>query len=154
MSFFGWFGGKPKPARPTRVAKPDSARMSPPTEAELLVKARSQREPERPQDAMLSDLARDWHQSLPRSQRPTQLCKQYPRIANRLALCWGEPALAARLLDDLTIDKRHGRAGFPPRVSLELINLRLARQTPLAAAGAPTDWDKNEMAMRDRDRGR
>jgi hypothetical protein len=156
MSFFGLFGGKkPKPAQSSRSPRSDSPRIAPPTEAELLVKAKRQREPERPQDQALSAMAKSWHDALPRRQRPTQLCKQFPRIANRLALCWNDAALVSRLIDDLVMDKRPGRAGFPAGVSQELLALRDLRQSGASSDEGPAStWDAKDMSMQDRDRNR
>lgn len=82
-------------------------------------------------DHTLSAVARAWVDTLPASQRPLQLCSHYPRIANRLALCWPDPALTNRLFESLFLDQRGGRRGFPADVIAELVALRqLASQRP------------------------
>lgn len=48
----------------------------------------------------------------------------YPRVVNRLALCWNDAALTDRLLDDLLIGRRGKRKGFPGPVAEELLRLR------------------------------
>ena len=65
--------------------------------------------------------------------RPERLCARYPRVANRLALCWAELDLTERLFDDLLNDRRGGRRGFPAPVLVELRALRevhVARRPP------------------------
>lgn len=92
----------------------------------------AKRAPLRPQDLALSEIARRWIESLPPDERPTALAAQYPRIANRIALCWGDPALTAQLFDQLLVDRRGSRRGFPPAVRSELLALRdhAARRRP------------------------
>ena len=51
------------------------------------------------------------------------LLERYPHVANRLALCWADKALANRLFEDLLVDKRGGRKGFPSTVRAELLQL-------------------------------
>lgn len=82
------------------------------------------REPAMPQAEPLSSVARVWLTSLPAGLRPAQLCARYPRVANRLALCWPDRGLALRLFDDLLVDRRGGRRGFPAEVKAELVALR------------------------------
>jgi hypothetical protein len=48
----------------------------------------------------------------------------YPRIANRIASAWRDSEAARASLDDLLIDRRGGRQGFPPFVLAELLHLR------------------------------
>jgi hypothetical protein len=90
------------------------------------------RSPPRPQDLTLSKVARAWADGLPPPMRPEAVCSQYPRIANRIALCWGDPALTAQLFDQLLVDRRGSRRGFPPAVRSELLALRdhAARRRP------------------------
>ncbi|MBX9715930.1 MAG: hypothetical protein K2X42_04975 [Burkholderiaceae bacterium] len=79
---------------------------------------------ERTQDQMLSELGTSWLETLSPILRPHQLCSSYPRVANRLALCWNDPVLSNRLLDDLLGDSRGNRKGFPHPVAVELKRLR------------------------------
>lgn len=108
----------------------------------------------RPCDQALSPLATAWCNSLHPRHRPTQLCALFPRLANRLALCWDDAALASRVLDDLVLDKRRHRAGFPPEVSQELIRLRLLRPSRSGNSTGTSDftplWDASGMASCDR----
>lgn len=81
------------------------------------------RAPVRPQDSSLGEVARRWLATLPSSVLPRELCAQYPRIANRLALCWSDTRLTDQVLDSLLVDRRGGRRGFPHEVREELAAL-------------------------------
>jgi len=48
----------------------------------------------------------------------------YPRIANRLALACNDPQAIRDVLNDVLIDRRGGRRGFPPSVLSELLKFR------------------------------
>jgi hypothetical protein len=109
------------------------------------------RAPKRDRDQVLSDKATRWRSKLPPEVRPDALCSQFPRIANRFAHCWRDHGLTDYLFDDLLIDRRGSRQGFPPAVDAELRSLRTfheARSThavvdPVEAAGSPKTrvWD-------------
>jgi hypothetical protein len=45
-------------------------------------------------------------------------------VANRIAWCWADAALADQVLDDLLTDRRGGREGFPRAIVVELRRLR------------------------------
>lgn len=96
---------------------------------------RALRSPPRPQDLVLSSVARAWVEGLPARARPTALASQFPRIANRLALCWRDPALTLQVLDQLLLDRRGGRQGFPAAVREDLIALRDLADTLRIRAG-------------------
>ncbi len=89
-----------------------------------LMEPEARRAPLSESDKSLSRLVPTWLESLPVESRPNYLCAHFPRIANRLALCWADPALAVRLLDDFFADKRGTRLGFPPKARNELMHLR------------------------------
>jgi len=72
----------------------------------------------------LADETNAWMAELPESARPKQLALRYARLANRLCKAWSEPAKFDRLLDDLLIDRRGTRKGFPLQVATELATLR------------------------------
>lgn len=76
-----------------------------------------------PRDTTPSKLAEEWRNSLLPRLKTSELCERYPRIANRIALCWSDQALTRRLLDDLLRDRRGGREGFPAAVHAELVAL-------------------------------
>ena len=62
--------------------------------------------------------------SLNQSVRPYQLAVRFPRIVNNLARLWEQPAKLDRYLDDLLIDTRGNRQGFPMRILTELVALK------------------------------
>lgn len=88
--------------------------------------ARLRRDAPNPRDMTLSALASAWRDAMPAGITPDALCTLYPRIANRLALCWKDADLSATLLDQLLGDSRGGRRGFPTLVRRELVSLRKA----------------------------
>ena len=69
-----------------------------------------------------------WLADLPRAAVPRTLAHDYPRIVNRLALCWSDPALATLVLDSLLVDRRGGRRGFAEAIEQELRGLRAEAQ--------------------------
>jgi hypothetical protein len=65
-----------------------------------------------------------WIARLPKEVRPLKLLREYPRIANHLALCWPDRKAFRHYLYDLLVDKRGGRKGFPQPVLKDLLTLR------------------------------
>ena len=65
-----------------------------------------------------------WIARLPAGVRPLTLLREFPRIANALALEWRDPELFRTRLYDLLVDKRGNRRGFPADVQAELLALR------------------------------
>jgi hypothetical protein len=65
-----------------------------------------------------------WLASLPAAVQPLALLQHFPRIANRLAQAWSDETALAECFDDLLVDHRGGRQGFPPAVHRELTLLR------------------------------
>jgi hypothetical protein len=120
------------------------------------------RSPSRPQDQVLSAVARRWLATLPSSVLPRELCAQYPRIANRLALCWSDARLTEQVFDSLLVDRRGGRRGFSKDVREELMVLDDYHRHQRRAATAPQldgldvvesfdqPWDTRTMAMSER----
>lgn len=85
---------------------------------------------------VLSDLAHSWVRELPLASRPLELCNVYPRVANRIAESWGNPTMTTAVLDDLLVDHRGGRKGFPVLVATELLRLEaLHEQRDSASSG-------------------
>jgi len=75
-----------------------------------------------------------WLRGIPNGMHPKQLCRHYPRIANRIATQWADVPVVDRLLTDLMVDRRGDRMGFPPRIRQEidrLYGLHAKRMTPL-----------------------
>jgi hypothetical protein len=79
-----------------------------------------------PSDRALTGATIDWVLALPPSLRPRQLCEQFPRVANAIATAWVDRAERDRVLDDLLIDRRGRRRGFPVSVVREVEALRRA----------------------------
>ena len=65
-----------------------------------------------------------WAASLPADVRPHELLREFGRIANLIAASWSDPDATYRYLDDLLVDRRGNRQGFPPGVVSELLALR------------------------------
>ena len=91
------------------------------------------RRPGRPEDRTPMAFTVRWANEFPYGRRPDLLLERYPHVANRLALCWADKALAERLFEDLLVDKRGGRKGFSSTVRAELLHLHweLHAQVPL-----------------------
>lgn len=108
----------PPPTRPARVNRPaaqDFKAFVPP--------GPHLREPERPDDRVLTSVAVAWVRALPRRHQPAQLIRQYPRIVNKFALVWPDPALTEAYFDSLMVDRRGGRRGFPRDVLTDILQL-------------------------------
>ena len=65
-----------------------------------------------------------WVSKLPRDVVPHALLSKFPRIANLLAVLWQDPGSLRRYLDDLLVDKRGNRQGFPLEILRELFAFR------------------------------
>ncbi len=92
----------------------------------------ARRQPLRSIDTALSPLAEKWVQQLPGPTRPVQLCEHYPRIVNRIALCWPDRVLTAQVFETLFSVKRGVRRGFPKAIVEELTALRKYSATRVA----------------------
>jgi hypothetical protein len=96
----------------------------------------SYRRAEQPPDSRLSAETVTFLWSLEQSVRPYQLAVRFPRIVNKLARVWPEPAQRDRYLDELLIDSRGNRQGFPLRIPSELVALK-----ELSGGGATSGAD-------------
>jgi len=65
-----------------------------------------------------------WASTLPVEVQPRSLLYKFPRIANLMAAMWPDPNSFRRYMDDLLVDKRGNRQGFPVDVLRELFELR------------------------------
>jgi hypothetical protein len=54
----------------------------------------------------------------------TELAGKYPRVLNRIAAVWHKRAEADRCFDELLLDARRTRQGFPQSVVYEIASLR------------------------------
>ena len=61
-----------------------------------------------------------WMASLPSGSQATAIGKDFPRIANMLAALWTRPDALTSYLNELLVDRRGRRQGFPNRVLAEL----------------------------------
>jgi hypothetical protein len=110
----------------------------------------------RPQADTAADGARlhprtiGWLQALPRSVRPVETLGSYPRLLNRMALCWPDPDLAERLFDDLLINRRDGRVGFSATVTAELMALREFHHDQRRTQVASARWSAEQRGTTDR----
>jgi hypothetical protein len=105
-----------------RKALDDSVKPAGPTVARASVDFANRRAPQ-PAETMRTSTIQ-WILRLPPHLQPRHLQVKYPRIANRLASLWPEPARCEPYLDDLLTDKRGGRKGFPLAVAQEIASLR------------------------------
>jgi hypothetical protein len=86
--------------------------------------------------------AQKWLDALPPGVQPHALCKFYPRVANLIAAMWTDTEALRAYFDELFVDRRRCRKGFPRNV---LNDLRVLRN--YYAASSP-----NTMGARDRER--
>jgi hypothetical protein len=85
-----------------------------------------------------------WMESLPETLRPVTVAAQFPRIAERLSLIWVSPSDARNYLDELLIDDRGTRQGFPPEAASELLRLsaHLAERLDTSTVRAGSNWGR------------
>src|ERR1700682_4932235 len=66
----------------------------------------------------------EWLDALPRRVQTHALCKLYPSIANLIAAKWADMKAFRAYFDELLVDRRRGRRGFPLEVLNDLCVLR------------------------------
>ena len=98
------------------VAKRDEAAATEQRRRQKLLMANSK--VERPSEFAVALIGK-----LPKDLSLVHLFADYPRILNKIAVAWGDHRAFFSLLDDLMIDKRGGREGFPFSVAQELSRL-------------------------------
>jgi len=79
-----------------------------------------------------------WLRALPMRLKPLQLCNAYPRVANRIAFAWHDPTLVDGVFNELLLDNRGGRKGFPPGIAAEILRLHAYHEQRWLAARVPT----------------
>jgi len=89
------------------------------------------RGPQRDQDRVLQSPTHVWLRRIPSAIHPKHLCRYYPRIANRLAVAWGDRVEVEEIFDDLLHDHRGQRKGFSERVRVEIERLQRFHQRKL-----------------------
>ena len=65
-----------------------------------------------------------WLDVLPPAAFPGALATHYPRIVNLIAMLWSHSIGCSAYFDELIIDRRGGRQGFPAAVKHDLLVLR------------------------------
>jgi hypothetical protein len=90
---------------------------------------KDQRRPLKADDLRLSAEAMTLIESLAAELRPNDLPERFPRVMNEIARLWRRPVQLDRYFDDLLVDKRTGRQGFPLTVTVELSILKDYYQT-------------------------
>ena len=65
-----------------------------------------------------------WLRELPVEVAPAELAVEFPRILNLVAHQWRDRRFCPNYLDDLLVDRRGGRRGFPAAVYSEIQALR------------------------------
>jgi hypothetical protein len=109
-----------RPLRPSPQPAPTGAEKSTRAGAGDAAAHEKQRAPASPYDLALNRSAEAWLQTLPETMRPLATARGFPRILNRLARYWDSPGMVDQIFDDLLVDRRGGRKGFPPNVLDEL----------------------------------
>lgn len=127
----------------------------------------SMRAPARETDRTLAMETRLWMLRLPPKLRPTALAESFPRVVNRIARDWSDNFMLEVCFEDLMVDRRGGRRGFPKpalreikrlhhfnlrhRQLIEQRMLRTAQQPPDPAPGVPVlddtmmiEWEPTE----------
>jgi hypothetical protein len=89
-----------------------------------------------------------WLAELPPNARPRRLPIEFARIANALSRHWSTRPACLAYFDDLLIDKRGNRRGFPLDVVLELAALKSYFETVLYPA-PQTVWEEISVRRRD-----
>jgi len=82
-----------------------------------------------------------WLAALPEELGLVRLPAEYARIANELARRWAMPGDCLRYLDELVLDRRGSRRGFPLDVAIELSHLKSYYETDLHPT-SQTVWDE------------
>lgn len=91
----------------------------------------SKRDPQLAYDQKLQPSTIAWVLGLPEEVRPLRLARNFPRVTNKIASVWKQPSACDKVLDDLLIDHRGTRQGFPQEVALEIGVLKTYYTTKL-----------------------
>lgn len=81
-----------------------------------------------------------WLHELPESVRPKKTCARFPRIVNRLASVWGNATACSGYFNELLLDRRGDRQGFPMEIAFELAALKNFFETAVHPS-QQTIWD-------------
>jgi hypothetical protein len=80
-----------------------------------------------PTDRALAGIALEWLTRLPADVRPVATAERFPRLINQLAETWTSAQRCQETFEELLLDHRGGRRGFPFEVENELRGLRRYR---------------------------
>jgi hypothetical protein len=95
-----------------------------------------------PRQELPTDTVR-WALTLPAENRPLFILTNYPKIANKLAEIWSDRTSVQAYFDELMLDHRGDRAGFPSEAFQDLMRL----QQLLAPSTMPSDLPDDEVAL-------
>jgi len=99
-----------------------------------------QRQPPSPYDHALNRSAATWLEDLPEPVRPRQTAARFPRILNRLARYWDTPVMTETIFNDLLLERRLGRKGFPPEILAELRALYVVHKARVGDGKTTDVW--------------
>ena len=102
----------------------------------------ARRAPDSPEDGTLTAAAQTWYAALPKTVQPVLLAERYPGICNRMGERWQRPNLIILYFDELLMDNRGGRQGFPISIAIEIASLKEYFLDVLAANKLDV-WDRN-----------
>jgi hypothetical protein len=88
-----------------------------------------------------------WIDNLPPAARPKRMAEHFARIANLLCVLWNEPTTCRAYLADLLLDRRGGRAGFPPVVLDEIAKLHAFYEYSHRPLGHVLEWDTSGLDL-------
>ena len=111
-----------------------------PSAAEMAFK--SVRRATEPADMQLTTEGKTLMAALDEAVKPTELAERYPRIVNCIAHECKAPATLDRYLQDLLMDTRGNRQGFPLKIVMELSTLREHYTSTSGTARAATVLDE------------
>ena len=83
-----------------------------------------------------------WIASLPPKARPHPLVAQFARIANFIRAMWADPPACRAYFDELFLDRRGGRKGFPAPLLRGLRDICADHAFVDAYPGCNWDWVK------------
>ena len=85
--------------------------------------------------------------SLDEAVQPKELAARYPRIVNQIARHWRTPAQMDKYFQDLLMDTRGNRQGFPLKIVMELSTLREHYTGMSGSARAAGSWDGSQSLL-------
>ncbi|WP_052135226.1 hypothetical protein [Collimonas arenae] len=97
------------------------------------------RRPQAHKDQDLLESTYQWYAKLPADIKPWELARYFPRVTNELAAIWARPTMCEQFLDQLLLDNRGNRKGFPEKVIREIMVLQHYLHAQAGAAHAKPD---------------